>query len=249
VNDQYQIPLDMQLGLAISWLKLSRRSFRADAARCISRLSPTVVFSGTQNIPDSGPYLITFNHFYRPGFNIWWLTMALAAALPVEAHVIMSAELTYPGRWYAPVGMFLSRIILRRLARVYGFTTMPPMPPREKDVAERAASVRAVLSYMVDNPVAVIILAPEGGDQPGGRLGWPPPGVGRFISLIAARGFHILPVAGWEQEGGLCLNFGHAYHLNITGMVHESDKDRATSGIVMQAIAELLPESLRGDFA
>jgi 1-acyl-sn-glycerol-3-phosphate acyltransferase len=247
--DPYQIPAGLQLTLAFSWLKLARRSFRADAIRCISGLSPAVELSGLQNIPTSGPYLITFNHFYRPGFNVWWLTMAIASVLPDEPHIIMTGELTYPGRWYAPAGMLLSRFVLKRLARVYGFTSMPPMPPREKDMAARAVSVRSVLSHVDRNPTAVVILAPEGGDQPGGQLAWPPPGVGRFIFLMAAKGLSILPVAGWEQDGELYLNFGQVYDLE-TSVAHSStEKDRAASGTVMRAISELLPEYLRGDFA
>jgi hypothetical protein len=207
------------------------------------------MFTGLENIPVAGPILVTFNHFYRPGFSIWWLSMAITAALPLDAHVIMSAELTYPGKWYAPVGRLLSRFVLKRLARVYGFSAMPPMPPREKDVAERAAAVRAVLAHLAENPAALLLLAPEGGDQAGGRLTWPPSGVGRFISLVAARGMNILPVGGWEQDGRLCVCFGRVYRLELAKQLSGREKDRAASQQVMCAIADLLPEHLRGDFA
>ncbi len=202
-----------------------------------------------QNIPAYGPYAVTFNHYYRPGFSIWWLCMAIAAALPVEPRVITTSELTFPGSWYAPIGMPVSRFVLKRLARVYGFSAMPPMPPREKDVLERAACVRAVLSYVNENLDAVLVLAPEGGDQPGGRLNWPPPGLGRFAALLASKGLSILPVAGWEQDGSLYVSFGQAYRLELGSLPAVVEKDRAVSAIVMRAIADLLPEALRGDFA
>jgi hypothetical protein len=245
----YRIPQKQRFGLAWSWLWLGRRSFRADAAACMASLSPAALVSGLSNIPPGGPCLVTFNHFYRPGFNIWWLTMAIAAVLPAEAHVIMSAELTYPGRWFAPAGMALSRFVLKRLARVYAFSAMPPMPPRQKDVAERAKTVRAVLSYMDRHPAALLLLAPEGGDQPGGRLTCPPSGAGRFISLMAARGARILPAAGWEQDGRLHFSFGPLYQLEAAHAATAAEKDRLVSAVVMRAIADLLPEHLRGEFA
>ena len=140
---------------------------------------------GWKNIPQSGPCLITFNHYYRPGFNAWWMALALAATVPVDIHFVMTGELTYPGKWYAPLGQAGSRWLLRRFSKIYGFTTMPPMPPREKDVAARARSVRETLAFARQHPQAVLGLAPEGGDQPGGVL-----------QLAFARSGKVRPAAG-----------------------------------------------------
>ncbi len=73
------------------------------------------------------------------------MAVAIASSIPADMHFTMTGELTFPGKWYAPLGRFLSRLILHRAARMYAFTSMPPMPPREKDVEARAASVRQVL--------------------------------------------------------------------------------------------------------
>jgi hypothetical protein len=252
MEQKYRLPPGLFLRLSLSWLVLHRRDFRADALACLASLPRMPQVNGAGHIPAGGSCLVTFNHYYRPGFNVMWLVMALAAALPAElfeqARVIMTGELTYPGKWYAPLGKPLSQFVLKRLARVYGFSTMPPMPPREKDVEQRARSVRAVLSWLKETDRPVLLLAPEGGDQPGGRLTRPPAGVGRFIDLLVARGMNILPAAGWETDGAIHLRFGPPYRLEIPRQSSRDEFDGAASSMVMGAIAELLPEALRGDY-
>jgi hypothetical protein len=203
---------------------------------------------GNENIPHGGPCLITFNHYFRPGFNAWWMALGLAAVVPVDVHFVMTGELTWPGKWYAPVGQAGSRWLLRRFSRIYGFTSMPPMPPREKDVAERARSVRATLAFAREHRLAILGLAPEGGDQPGGVLNWPSPGAGRFILLVADLGFPVLPVGVYEENGEFCLQFGSAYRLEVPGGLSPDARDHQSAQIVMSAIAAQLPESLRGEF-
>ena len=125
---------------------------------------------------------------------------------------------------------------------------MPPMPPREKDFAARARSVRETLAFARRNPQAVIGLAPEGGDQPGGVVTWPASGAGRFVLLLAEVGFPILPVGIYEEAGEFCLGFGAPYHLQVSLGLNPDEKDRAVSQIVMSAIAAQLPPRLRGVF-
>jgi hypothetical protein len=126
---------------------------------------------------------------------------------------------------------------------------MPPMPPRTKDVKARAQSVRKVLAFAGSHPQAILGLAPEGGDQPGGLLNMPPAGAGRFMLLLAEKGFPILPVGCFEEAGVFCLHFGELYHLKIPGGLAIKEKDAAAAGCVMQKIAPLLPEKLRGEFS
>ncbi len=192
--------------------------------------------------------MITLNHYYRPGFGAWWLALAVAASVPVEMHWVMTGELTFPGKWYAFLGKPASRWVLRRLARIYGFTTMPPMPPRPKDVEARARSVRETLTFVRRHPQAVLGLSPEGGDQPGGVLNWPSPGAGRFILLLAGQGFPVLPVGAYEEAGEFCLRFGAAYWLTVPRGLDPDGKDRAAAQTVMSAIAAQLPPRLRGEF-
>jgi len=244
----YSYPPSVFLGLAASVLIGGRRSFRRDGQACIDRLRPPLRLLGRKNLPASGPALVTFNHYYRPGFDAWWMALAIDALMPEEVHFVMTGELTYPGKWYAPFGRAGSRWLLRRLGKIYGFTTMPPMPPRPKDVTARARSVRATLDYARTHPQAILGLAPEGGDQPGGILNWPPSGAGRFVSLLAAGGRPILPVGAFEQEGAFCLGIGESYRLELPPGQAGEARDRAAASLVMQKIAALLPARLRGEF-
>jgi hypothetical protein len=248
-HPDYSYPLRLAPGLIVNLLFGGKRSFRRDGQACIERLKPRLRVMGEENIPQGGPCLITFNHYYRPGFNAWWMALAIAATVPVEMHFVMTGELTFPGKWYAPLGMAGSRWLLRRFGRIYGFTTMPPMPPRPQDVAARSRSVRAALAYARSHPQAILGLAPEGGDQPGGVLNWPPAGAGRFVHFLAEQGFPILPVGCFEEDGSFCLRFGDPYELVIPKTLSADERDHVAAEMVMQAIALQLPVRLRGVFA
>ncbi len=245
----YSFPPRTVTGLLRDLILSRRRSFRVDALACMGRMNPSLHRYGEENIPQTGPCIVTFNHYYRPDFNAIWMAISIAALVPAEMHFVMTGELTYPGKWYAPLGMFLSKIALHRAARVYGFTTMPPMPPRRKDVEARAESVRKVLEVVRREKNVIIGLAPEGGDQPAGRLTMPAPGAGRFALLLAAAGLRFVPAGIFEADGALCLRFGAAYELIVPPRGLSSDeKDRAAARIMMGNIASLLPSHLRGEF-
>ena len=245
---RYSYPPLGLLALAAAVLFGGRRSFRRDGLACVGRLEPPLRVLGEENVPRSGPALITFNHYARPGFHAWWMALALAAVVPAEMHFVMTGELTFPGKRYAPLGQAGSRWLLKRLAKVYDFTIMPPMPPRPRDVTGRAHSVRAVLSHLKRNPQAVLGLAPEGGDMPGGRLCMPPPGAGRFMVLLTGAGLPVVPAAFYEEAGTACLRFGPEYWLPVPAGALPQERDRTTARFVMERIAQLLPVSLRGEF-
>ena len=166
---KYGIPSGVVVGLAFATLLGLQRSFREDATRCVGRLKPPLQASGKGHIPQSGPCVVTVNHYHRPGFGAQWLALAISACVPREMHWLMTAEWTAPGKWYEPLKGLYSRLLLKYLSRVYGFTTMPPMPPRPKDLEARAQSVRKVLEYAKRHPDFVLGMAPEGVDQAGGK--------------------------------------------------------------------------------
>jgi hypothetical protein len=245
---RYQFPLSILPALALDVITHRRRSFKADADDCIRRLQPPLRVLGEENIPVLGPCVVTVNHYHRPGFSAEWLALAISASLPLEMHWIMTGEWTAPGKWYQPLKGFYSRRLLKMLSNVYGFTTMPPMPPRKGDVGERARSVRKVLSLMRANGDTILGLAPEGTDQIGGRLSLPPPGVGRFGLLLAGLGSSFVPVGAYEKKGVFCLHFGSSYRLIISSGLSTEEKGASAAKIIMERIAPLLPESLRGEF-
>ncbi len=246
---RYSYPIQTMAALVRDGLLRRHRQFADDARACMARLSPPVQMLGVENIPAGGCFVITPNHYYRRGFASQWSPLAISAHIPA-VHWVMTAELTFPGRWIAPLGMPVTRFALRRVAAVYGFTAMPPMPPRPRDVAARAAAVRRVLRYAAAAGSQPIIgLAPEGGDQPGGHLSMPPAGAGRFCLLLGGAGLRFLPVGVYEQDGRFLLSFGEPYVLQVQGQYPADERDRRAAFSVMSHIAPLLPAALRGEFA
>lgn len=228
---------------------LRRRDFHVDARACIENLSPSLQILGRENIPQQGPCVLTVNHYHRPGFRAHWLALAISAMVPTSIHWVMTGEFTYQGKWYAPFAGPVSRIVLKRLATVYSFTTMPPMPPRSRDVAARAAAVRAVLRYVKCAQEPVVGLAPEGFDPPSVALTRPPNGAGRFGLYLSKAGLTFVPVGAYESEGAFHLHFGPRYTLRVQNDLRTYDKDACAARVIMKKIAELLPTRLRGEFA
>lgn len=249
VAPEYPLPRSKVIRLAVSALLGRRRSFHQDSSDLVARLTPPLQVFGGENIPKSGPCLLTFNHYFRPGFGVWWVVLAISSQVPAEIRWVMASEWTYPPGWRDRLVTPATRWAFRRLARTYGFTNMPPMPPRPQEVAGRAGAVREILAYARRAPKPLVGLAPEGGDQPGGLLNMPPAGSGRFILHLAELGLEIAPVGAYEADGGLCLRFGPRYSLLAPGGLTAAERDLAASRIVISHIAALLPTALRGEFS
>jgi len=251
----YSYPPGLFASVARDAIFLRRRDFHQDAKACIQKLNPPLQVLGKQNLPQQGPCVLTVNHYHRPRFGAEWIALAIAALVPVNMHWLMTGEFTYPGKWYAPFGAIGSRILLKRIAYIYRFTNMPPMPPRSKDVEARAASVRAVLEHVRGAQDPVLGLAPEGYDPPGpdldGVLTRPATGLGRFGLLLSKAGLTFAPVGAYEADGVFHLHFGERYELSVgSDLCADPDgKDERAMRIIMENIARLLPLHLRGEFA
>jgi hypothetical protein len=244
----YPFPTGVLLQLAADALRNKSRSFQKDAHLLAGRLHPPMIVTGEQYIPQNGPCLLTVNHYSRPGFNSWWLALAISALLPVNVHWIITSAWTFPGRWYRPLLKPSTEWAFRRLALAYGFSSMPPMPPDANESQARAASIRHVINFIRHTPQPVVGLAPEGREFTGGVLGDPPPGTGRFMLQMARQGLEIAPIAIYEMGGVLCVRFGVHYSLVSENAALTENTDTALSQVVMEHIACLLPPSLRGDF-
>jgi hypothetical protein len=222
---------------------------QSDAKACIENLSPGLRVLGQENIPQRGGCVLTINHYHRPGFGAQWLAIATTAVVPLKMRWIVTGELMCQGKWYQAVGSRSSRIFLKRLAYFYGLTTMPPMPPRPRDVQARAASVRKILDFVKHVDDAVLGISPEGYNPPDGVLTRPATGFGRFAWLLSRAGMRFVPVGGYEAEGIFHLHFGERYELNIQSDLQADEKDEQAMQIVMSNIAQLLPMRLQGEFA
>lgn len=250
----YPTPLPVALRLAVRVLLGGRLDFKREAERCLAELSPPLQVLGREYIPQAGPCLLTLNHYTRPGFPSWWLTLGASAVLPVPVHWVVAAAWTYPDRLRSALFTPATRWAFTRMAQVYGFTSMPPMPPRPGEEAARAWAVRRTLAYARQAGRPVIGLSPEGRDGlPGGELVDPPPGAGRFMLHLSRLGLVIHPLGAYEaacegEPGGLRLRFGPPYRLSAPAGLPPGEQDRCASQEVMRRIAALLPEALRGAY-
>ncbi len=245
----YRLPWQVVAGGLAATLALRPRSFARDARAAVAGLRPPPEVRGAENVPVCGPVLLTCNHYSRPGFDAWWLALAISAAVAAqrapdadpEIHWLMTAAWTFPEspwrrRWLTP----LTRWAFRRVAQVYGFIPMPPMPPVPDEVEERAQVVLATLrlARRMAKAGGMVGLAPEGRDTPG-QLGDPPEGAGRFIAMLVEAGLPVLPAGVAEAEGRLRVSFGPSFNPCIPSSKHE--RDRAVVWRVMEAIACQLP--------
>jgi 1-acyl-sn-glycerol-3-phosphate acyltransferase len=218
------------------------RSLHLDALNSVKPFSEKIKILQENNIPTEGPCLLVMNHYDRPRFDAWWIGLGISAVVPVEIHWMMTNAWTHVGA-LNPVTQWL----FPRLARVYRFTTTPPMPPKPKDVENRAQAVRHVLRAARE-PGAIIAITPEGRDHPGGILGSPPPGVGRFIHQITKHCQPIIPIGVYDDVDHFYINFGSPYKLVIPAELTPVERDHHVTQQVMQSIAVLLPTRLRGNY-
>ena len=173
----YLMPNAVYADLVFAALTGQRRRFKAHADRMVGGIQPPLQVLGAEYIPRDGPGVITVNHYSRPGFWTPWFPAAISAAVPAEIYWTMTSAWRYPGQRWGRLYRWLSSQVLARVARVYGFNSMPPMPPAPDEIGQRAAAVTRLMRYARANPRALIGLAPEGGDQPGGVLGCRPAGL------------------------------------------------------------------------
>jgi hypothetical protein len=251
MGSTHPLPWQLAPGLAADLLLGRLRSLRADALVSIAGLNPGLEVLGGEFIPQSGPCQLTVNHYTRPGLPAWWLVLATCACVPVEIHWIMTSAWTYPDPLRRRLVTPLTRVLFGRIARMYKFTSMPPMPPDPEEVEARARAVRQVLEYARQEDRPVIGLAPEGRDSPQDRPGElvePPPGVGRFVLQLNRLGLPIYPVGVYEQSERLRIHFGRPYDLEIPEGLNSGERDRAAGEAVMMRIAKLLPRELHGGF-
>jgi hypothetical protein len=252
VGGQYVLPRHLVAGLVWSALARRRRSFVSDALRVMATVeAPELV--GAENIPRRGPCIVTCNHYTRPGFGSWWLTLSVTAAVATcraagaerEVHWVIADAWTYPDRWRSHLITPATRWAFRRVARTYDFVSMPPMPPRPHEVAARASAVLQTvrLARALAGRGGMVGLAPEGGDMPDG-LGRPPAGAGEFIGLLAAVRLPVLPVGVSEADDRLVISFGPTFIPALPSA--RAERDASVSGQVMAAIARRLPIAFPG---
>jgi hypothetical protein len=163
-------------------------------------------------------------------------------------HWIMTGAWTFPGNPLRRPLRAVSKWVFKRIARVYGFTLTPPMPPEPEDATTRTEAVRRVFQHIKANPSTLVALAPEGRDFPDGVLRELPPGAGKFMLELSRRLGRIRPVGIYEEGGSLQINFGPPFDLGSIINSGNGSFDEKAGRIVMEHIAALLPDRLAGPY-
>ncbi len=244
----YRLPLRLLGGVLWAGLTLRPRSCARDARVAMTGVRPGLRVLGGDHVPPRAPCLVACNHYSRPGFDTWWVALAISAAVAAhrapgadpEIHWVMTAAWTFPeSPWRRRVLTPLTRWAFERVARVYGFVPMPPMPPDPREVEARALAVRRTvrLARRAAQEGGMVGLAPEGRDVPGG-LGEPPEGTGEFMALLVRAGLSVLPAGVAERDGRLRVSFGPPFVPQLPP--DRAARDRAVSRQVMDAIARQL---------
>ncbi len=187
--------------------------------------------------------LITVNHYYASDFRAWWFVILISAIFPKHVHWVVTSGWTNSG-WLTGFTHWL----FPRGARLLGFTSMPAMPPAPAETEARASAVLQVVSYARQAAQPIIGMSPEGRDIPGGVLGSLPSGVGRFLYLLSQTCPLIVPVGVWKEHGVINLKFGSPYRLVVPSRLSAHARDALAGDIVMRAIAQCLPDHLRGNY-
>ena len=246
---RYPFPWKTGFLILLDSLVLRSRSFREDAQTIESLLSQPPRIINRKNIPMQGPCLLVMNHYSQPDFGAWWIALSIANAVPVDIHWLMTAAWTFPNQPLLKPLIPVTYWLFSRTAQIYGFTNMPPMPPDPNQIQNRANAVRLALRSASTTQDPVIALAPEGRDYPGGILGAPPPGVGRFITKLVKHCQKIIPIGVYEEDQCLCLCFGEAFSIDLDERNSKETLDVSVSRQVMEAIAQQLPSNLRGEYS
>lgn len=246
---RYRLPRRMMPGFAWSVLALRPRSFYRDAQVAVACMRPPMEVVGGDHVPAVGPCLVACNHYSPVWFPSWWLVLSISAAVASRRapgaergiHWVMAGAWTYPdSAWRRRVLTPATWWAFRRVARVYGFVTMPPMPPDPSEVEARAVAVRQTvrLARRLAPAGGMVGISPEGQAVRDAHLEEPPPGVGEFLALLVRVGLPVLPVGVVEREGRLCLSFGPTFVPYIPA--ERGERDRVVARQVMEAIGRQL---------
>jgi len=244
----YQLPRWLAIRVIGSVLFLRRRSIAQDSQKAAKGIQPPPTLQGLEHIPQEGPCLVVCNHYSRPGFAAWWLVLGISAIVAAYRHPpadpmihwVITNAWTFPkSRWRHQVLTPLSRWAFTRVATIYDFISMPPMPPNPADTVARVVAVRGTLrlAHRLVSTGGMLGLAPEGMDHTRG-LGPLPSGAGGFIALLVEAGLPILPVGVSEKNGCMFISFGPLFIPQIPST--RAERDLVVGDQILAAIARQL---------
>jgi hypothetical protein len=247
------------LRLVISFLRVLcgiRSSLSADAALLLSGAHPSPRILAPENIPAAPPFVLTINHYDRPGLGAWWSAAILATAIAArrtrelrEIRLAMAREWWYPGGFGKFVKQPLTRWFFGQIGKTYGTILLPPALDSGQFRGEGTLAIRGALALTRGENPALVGIAPEGHTGAEFALRRPPPGAGLFLHLLTHDQIPILPAGIFEDDNqALTVRFGAPFDLRLPRDLPRDERDTAAARQVMVAIGKLLPERMWGAY-
>jgi hypothetical protein len=225
-------------------------SLTHDGALLLQGAIPSPRAIGVENIPVDTSFVLTLNHFDRPGLGTWWtgvLVLITVAAHrtrePRDVHFMMAREWWYPDKLGRTIKQPITRWAFGQISKTYGLITLPPLVDEYRGQA--AIAIRHALALTRGESPQLVALAPEGHTGENGALCKPPFGSGLFMLMLTHDTLPILPVGIYEDDV-LIANFGKPFDLCVPRHIARAERDALAAQRVMVEIGKLLPERMWG---
>jgi hypothetical protein len=232
-----------------------RRVLSRDAALLLRGVSPPPRVLDAHHVPSTTPFILTVNHYDRPGLAAWWGIAVVVTAVtaqrtaePRELCFAMAREWWYPrgfGKWFKQP---FTRWFFGKFSRAYGTIPLPPALEIEEFRGQGALAIRRALAMTRGESPALIGIAPEG--RTGANLGlcFPPRGAGLFVLLMTHDRIPVLPAGIYEDDSDrvLTVRFGAPYALRVPHDLPRDTRDALAARQIMCAIGRLLPRRMWG---
>jgi hypothetical protein len=253
----YGYRVDLLLAPAFRVLRQAPSSLSGDAALLLAGVHPPPRTEHGENIPADTPFVLTVNHYDRPGLAAWWGASTMLCAIaarrtrePRDVHLAMAREWWYPAGFGRAIKQPLTRWFFGHLAKTYGLVTLPPALDRPEFRGQGALAIRRAIALTRRNPPELVGLAPEGHTGDGLALCRPPAGAGGLVLLLTHQDIPILPVGIYEDEDWqLTASFGPPYVLTVPPNMNKKEQDARAASQVMVQIGRQLPERMWGEYS
>lgn len=212
--------------------------------------------TGAEHIPSEGSFKLVSNHYQRLDLWIGWsgalLINAIAQQRDVSIHYV-TTDRARIGRFTVPG----TRWLIERVAAVWGLVLVTPPIIGSGHMEDQRYALLRMLRLLKQNDGRSICLGimPEGDEGITSGLIDALPGSGRALYALSTKGLPLLPAAVWEEDCRLHAHFGAPFHLTEAKQPTEQFAEQPAKNIdnwaretVMQCLALLLPESLRGNY-
>ena len=233
-----------------------RSSLSDDAALLLPSARPVPRVLAPENIPAAAPFVLTINHYDRPGLGAWWSAAILATTIaarrthePREIHLAMAREWWYPRGFRKFVKQPLTRWFFGQIGKAYGTILPPPVLESGEFRGAGTFAIRRALALTRSENPELVGIAPEGHTGVGFALRQPPPGAGKFLLLLTHEKIPILPAGISENDNhALTVKFGAPFPLCVPRDLPRDERDAVAARQVMLAIGRLLPERMWGEY-